>query len=55
MTKQLKLVLTYSPRTGIFVGRLDRSRLQNEAQADHAKDKAKKQSQITKQINLKRS
>ena len=53
MTKRLKLVLAYSSRTGLFVGRLDKSRLKNEAEFDYNKDKAKKQRQITKQGGVK--
>ena len=49
MEKQLKLVLKYNPETKLFVGKLNKSRLQQAAQADYHKDRAKKQSQITKQ------
>ena len=48
-----KMVLKYNPRTGMFVGTLNRSRLQQAAQADYHKDRAKKQSQITKQGGVK--
>ena len=44
-----RMVLKYNPRTGMFVGTLNKSRLQQSAQADYHKDRAKKQSQITKQ------
>jgi len=53
MEKQLKLVLKYNPETKLFVGKLNRSRLQQSAQADYHKDRAKKQSQITKQGGVK--
>jgi hypothetical protein len=49
MEKQLKLVLKYNPETKLFVGKLNKSRLQQAAQADYHKDRAKKQSQITQQ------
>ena len=48
-----RMVLKYSTRTGMFVGRLDKSRLKNEAEFDYNKDKAKKQRQITKQGGVK--
>ena len=48
-----KMVLKYNPRTGMFVGTLNKSRLKNEAVFDYNKDKAKKQRQITKQGGVK--
>jgi len=48
----MKMLLKYNPKTGNWIGKLNRKKLQQDAQNDYMKDKLKKQARVTRQGRL---
>ena len=48
----MKMVLKYNSRTGKWIGKLNRKKLQQDAHNDYMQDKFKKQAHINRQDRL---
>ena len=48
----MKMLLKYNPKTGNWVGKLNKKKLQQDAHNDYMQDKFKKQAQINGQGRL---
>ena len=48
----MKMLLKYNPKTGNWVGKLNKKKLQQDAHNDYMKDKFKKQARTNRQDRL---